>query len=416
MTVQRIISKNFIRNRVFKSLRTSAFFLLFIIAALPVKAQQLVFSPSAAGVYKKRTVYNLRIKENSTYKGSVYREVREKYSLVSEENNIKTFEGNTFVFEELKNEGRDKAGKIDDTIEGSFILSPDGSIKRGAGSSFPFLTGFPVYPADTSLKQDQMWTSTGDILTDPLKKGIYTRVRFICQYKYDGLTRFKGLDVHQVSAQYAVRYKKGDDPEGDKALIDISGSHKAVIYLTALEGLPYFIQDNIDETYRYSDLTYSQKGFSHTWYTDVIPMKRGDVKEEIFRAMTDSGLESDGYSVEEKREGVSLTVNKIHFVPDSDQLLPGEDKKIRTIAGVLLKIPERSFLVTGHTADVGSAESQLELSVSRAQKIAQMLVLYGIGPDKLIYKGMGGKEPVSDNSSEEGRAKNRRVEIIILED
>jgi len=88
---------------------------------LPVKAQQLVFSPSGAGIYKKRTVYNLRIKENTAYKGSVYREVREKYSLVSEEKNIKTFEGTAYVFEELKNEGRDKAAKIDDTLEGSLI-------------------------------------------------------------------------------------------------------------------------------------------------------------------------------------------------------------------------------------------------------------------------------------------------------
>ncbi|MDX9800930.1 MAG: OmpA family protein [Spirochaetia bacterium] len=408
--------KSFIKSRGVRSSCFKAFLVLFIFSVVPLKAQQLVFSPSQAGVYKKRTVFNLRIKENNLYKGSVYREIREKYSLVSEEKSVKIFSGISWIFEELKNEGRDKARKVDHTIDGSFSLSPDGSIKRAEGSSFPFLTGFPVYPSGSSVKQGQLWTSTGDMLVDPLKKGIYTKVEFICQYKYDGITRFKGLDVYQVSAQFAIRYKKGDDFEGDKELLDISGSHKAVIYLTAEEGLPYFIQDNIDETYRYAGLTYSQKGFSHTWYSDVIPMKKDAVKEEITLALKESGLEGDGYSVEEKGDGVSLTVNKLHFVPDSAELLPGEEDKIKTIAGVLLKIPERTFLVTGHTADVGTAQSQLELSVKRAQKIAQMLAMNGIAPDKLIFTGKGGTEPASGNSSEEGRAKNRRVEIIILED
>ncbi len=368
-----------------------------------VFAEEFIFSPSSSGIFKKRTVYNLRIRENSEYKGSVYRELRESYALLSENGQKKTFAGHAYLFEELKNEGKDIARKIDDIIDGRFVLFPDGRIERTLNDCFPLIVGFPAYPPDgIQVKPGDTWTSEGDILVDPLKKGIYTKMRFICAYKYSGLTNFKGMDAHLVSAQYAVRYKKGDDTEGDTELLEVSGSHKAAIYLTAKESLPLFIQDNIDEVYKFPDLLHAVKGFSHTWYSDVVPMDRNSVRSEIARALSESGLQSGETSVTEKNEGIALTINTIHFVADRAELLPGEEKKIDIIAGILKKIADRSFMIIGHTADIGSAESQQDLSVKRAGEIAALLEKSGIDPDRLIFTGKGGSEPAADNSTEEG--------------
>jgi OOP family OmpA-OmpF porin len=70
--------------------------------------------------------------------------------------------------------------------------------------------------------------------------------------------------------------------------------------------------------------------------------------------------------------------------------------------------------VVGHTADVGNPAGQQRLSVERARTVAELLAESGMPPGAIRYEGRGGTEPVGDNASEEGRAANRRVEVIIL--
>ncbi len=72
-------------------------------------------------------------------------------------------------------------------------------------------------------------------------------------------------------------------------------------------------------------------------------------------------------------------------------------------------------MAVGHTADIGSEESQYVLSVERARVIIQEMVERGIPADRFIYEGKGGTEPIAPNDTEEGKAKNRRVEFVILD-
>jgi len=119
-------------------------------------------------------------------------------------------------------------------------------------------------------------------------------------------------------------------------------------------------------------------------------------------------------------QGVILTVKDIRFVADSDQILPAERGRLDLIARSLLSVLQSSsgnpmILVEGHTAAVGKTEGEQELSVRRAKKIVDELVGRGIPADRFMYKGWGGTKPIADNSTEAGRAKNRRVEITILQ-
>jgi len=394
------------------------FFIIAVFSYGQVNTNLNEFSPVFVypGVYKTRTVYNLRIRENNVYKGSVYREIREKYSLVSDTPLEKKFAGTTYIFEELKADGKDIARKVDNIINGSFTVTREGNIKRADDSYFPLLAGFPVYPEKQNFKPGNKWVAAGDLFVDPLRKNLFTKIKFICEYTYTGITQYKGIDVHAISAQYAMRYNKGEDPYGDQDLEKVSGSRKITIYLTKEDSLPFFLQDNIDDIYTYPSLSVSIKGFSHTWYSDVVPMKRDTIKKDVIESIIKSSLDDKDFEIKEKEQGISLTTNNIHFVPDSPELLPGEEKKVEIISAILKKIPDRTFLVTGHTAAIGTEESQIELSVKRAEKIAQLLKKNGISGDRIIFTGKGGSEPAADNSTEEGRAKNRRVEIIILED
>jgi OOP family OmpA-OmpF porin len=76
----------------------------------------------------------------------------------------------------------------------------------------------------------------------------------------------------------------------------------------------------------------------------------------------------------------------------------------------------RSFRVIGHTADVGSRESQHDLSVKRARAVVNFLSSHGISARRFLYEGRGGSEPLAPSDTEENMAKNRRIEIFILED
>lgn len=119
-------------------------------------------------------------------------------------------------------------------------------------------------------------------------------------------------------------------------------------------------------------------------------------------------------------EGVKLTVRDIRFVADSDEILNSERGRLDIIARALQSVAgagaaQSLILVEGHTAAVGRPAGEQELSVRRAKKIVDELVARGIPADRFIYKGWGGTKPLADNSTETGRAKNRRVEITILQ-
>lgn len=368
------------------------------------------------GAYQTRTIYNIRVRENNVYKGHAFREIRENFSLVADTPFEKKFAGRTFIFEELKSQGRDLVRKVNNIIDGSFIVNRDGSIERDEDSIFPRLLGFPVFPEQQNLRIGSTWEAAGSIVVDPLRKNLFTKINFISEYRYAGITHFQGVEVHSITARYAMRYNQGDDPYGDQDLLRVSGSRNATIYITTKDYTPFFIQKNIDEVYTFPSLAVSMRGFSHIWYSNVVPMKRDVVKNDIMESIIRSSLDIEDFDVKEIEEGISLTTNNIHFVPDRAELLPGENRKVEIISTILRRIPDRTFLIVGHTADVGTAESQMELSILRAERIAQLLRQYGISSDRLIFTGKGGTIPVGNNATEEGRARNRRVEIIILED
>jgi outer membrane protein OmpA-like peptidoglycan-associated protein len=74
--------------------------------------------------------------------------------------------------------------------------------------------------------------------------------------------------------------------------------------------------------------------------------------------------------------------------------------------------PDLKIGVEGHTDNVGSPASNKTLSEARAKSVVSALVAQGISADRLTPAGYGQDNPVADNNTEEGRAKNRRVELI----
>ncbi|MFW5712226.1 MAG: OmpA family protein, partial [Spirochaetota bacterium] len=124
--------------------------------------------------------------------------------------------------------------------------------------------------------------------------------------------------------------------------------------------------------------------------------------------------EDEPIEVERTTEGIKLNLPRIHFVPDQAKILPREKDRLDKLATMLKKVPDASFMVKGHTADIGTEESQYDLSVERARTIIEEMLARGLEASRFVYQGLGGEQPVAPNDTEEGRARNRRVEVIIL--
>ncbi len=126
------------------------------------------------------------------------------------------------------------------------------------------------------------------------------------------------------------------------------------------------------------------------------------------------GYSAADLSVTEKngRVYVSLSQNLL-FPSGSDQLDPKGVKALQQLATVLKAQSDLEILVEGHTDTDGSSDLNWDLSASRATSVVKLLTREGVTPATMTAAGRGYYLPVASNETTEGKAKNRRVEIIL---
>ncbi len=131
--------------------------------------------------------------------------------------------------------------------------------------------------------------------------------------------------------------------------------------------------------------------------------------------------EGDGCPPEEAEPGAKLVEQEIvlsqqvQFETDTSVLRPESDKVLSEVARVLRRHPEIELVeVQGHTDDTGTPEHNRKLGQDRAARVVAWLVAHAVEGKRLGAKGYGADRPIADNTSEEGRAKNRRVELRVV--
>ncbi|HNR19628.1 MAG TPA: OmpA family protein [Bacteroidia bacterium] len=112
--------------------------------------------------------------------------------------------------------------------------------------------------------------------------------------------------------------------------------------------------------------------------------------------------------------GESYTLNNIYFASDSYVLKDGSKEVVKDFASFLKEYPNIKVAINGHTDNVGVAAENIVLSKQRAKAVYDFLVATGIAATRLTYDGIGQNKPVASNATEEGRAKNRRTEFVII--
>lgn len=106
--------------------------------------------------------------------------------------------------------------------------------------------------------------------------------------------------------------------------------------------------------------------------------------------------------------------NNIMFQTGTSEIKPEFGSKIIRLSKILNKYQETNMLVTGHTDDSGTEESNNQLSLKRADNVKDILLKNGVITSRLFTWGLGQKSPIVPNDSEEHRMMNRRVEFVVL--
>ena len=117
---------------------------------------------------------------------------------------------------------------------------------------------------------------------------------------------------------------------------------------------------------------------------------------------------------QQTERGLVLTMGDVLFATGKSDLSPDANKGVATLADFLKKNPNRNVLIEGYTDDVGKDDYNLALSQKRADSVKARLVGAGIEAGRITTVGYGKKFPVADNNTKAGKAQNRRVDVIIL--
>lgn len=135
-----------------------------------------------------------------------------------------------------------------------------------------------------------------------------------------------------------------------------------------------------------------------------------DIQERRLR----QELANTPVEVERQGDQIRLTMpSGVTFATNSSALSPNAVSSLNTVADVLTQYPETTITVAGHTDNTGNDRINNPLSQQRAQSVAGYLNGRGVAANRISTVGYGSRSPIADNSTEVGRAQNRRVEILI---
>jgi len=140
--------------------------------------------------------------------------------------------------------------------------------------------------------------------------------------------------------------------------------------------------------------------------------RREEAEKRAAQAMADLAKFA---SVKQEPRGMVITLSgSVLFTSAKSDLLPAAQLKLNEVANALIKEdPLSKIVVEGHTDSQGGVPYNQDLSQRRAQAVRDYLVSRGIASDRVTSQGFGSSRSIADNTSTEGRANNRRVEIVV---
>ena len=291
----------------------------------------------------------------------------------------------------------------------------------------PVVRDVPIFP-QYDVKKGESWRHSASEAHD-LRDNFNIQKPFVVPvdvtYTYQGSVQRNGKTYQLIEVNYDLYY---DIPlknlqnrrNGNAALpmlypVRTMGYSKQRLYWDNNAGiLPYY-----DEVFTImmelnTGAVIEYRGSAKAEITTLQRMDKEEIAGMLDKNIRDMGISNT--TVEKTDEGITISLENIQFEADSAHLLPAEKEKIEKIGKLLSNYPDYELLISGHTALAGKAEDRQVLSEQRAAAVANYLIELGVREQHHVFtRGFGAEKPIAPNTTEANMARNRRVEITVLE-
>lgn len=395
------------------------FIVLALVAGLVVPgtgADPLKFLYQTGDQYRYYGTSTQHVTVDGTFLQDTLQEYRVSYSVAdTDPSGAGRLQGH-IVF--LSQRDGETAGAISEEFDTDYRVDPRGIYTIPDTEVMPVVRNVPTLP-EGDLKPGDTWTSPGEEVHDlSADFGVdkLLRVPVNVTYTFDGPVVKDGKTLLSIRSDYDLYQRTGFRyPKLRLYPLLMTGYSHQIHYFNAEKGR----EEGYEEEYKLvltmntgQVVEYTGKGESHL--VEAKTMDKPAMVAEVKKGLEDRGL--GDVEVKAAPRGVVINLDQIRFPSESAELIPSEREKVRLIGEILRQYPDRDILVEGHTADVVSASDPQVLSEARAAAVGNELVAEGVRrPDQIVYRGWGSSKPLVPNDTPENRAKNRRVEITVLE-
>jgi outer membrane protein OmpA-like peptidoglycan-associated protein len=244
------------------------------------------------------------------------------------------------------------------------------------------LENFDISDCSENYNELQLRTSVGK--TETKEGNLFS---YYYRYNFDAGVKMKS--PLQIVKNYENAVVKNGGRLVYKNINSSEGDIEATLYLSTKEK-EYWIQ-----LIRFAGNGIEVEAFGLN-VLEIEPMKQEVAASEMFEK-----INKEGY--------IALYIN---FETGKSDIKPESQPIIDQLSAMLIQNPTLKISIEGHTDNAGGETVNQKLSESRAKSVMNALISKNIDISRLKYKGWGQSKPIADNNTEEGRAKNRRVEIL----
>lgn len=303
---------------------------------------------------------------------------------------------------------------------GNFLIHPRGYYVVPAGQYMPNIRHIPTFPEkDPADAEDPMtsgfrWNAPAE---EVISSDYLSPVPVEVEYEYLGSELVAAPEgtktLHKIRSYYQIQF------ENPKILAHVPrrlmGFVSGVWYWDEKEGIPFYAQENYNLIILYPQGDVHEFDIRHQSYFSKRKVANAMAKKKLIDKLRQGLPPNAKAGIDEGSEGIKITLPDIVFDYNSAEITPKNRPILEKIAELLRSLPEKELRILGHTDNIGSEEFNRRLSLERARVVAEFLAQrLKIPAERITYEGLGSRYPLVENDSEENRQKNRRVEIIIL--
>ncbi len=306
----------------------------------------------------------------------------------------------------------DRVFNLREQYPADFAIKPAGMYVVEKKYYMPNLRNIPSFP-DKDIQKGEKWETNGELVINSFSAPF--KMTFPVAYQLTEIENKDGKEIAIINFEYSITHNLAGGAYPKDFPLKILGKSQGVVRWDVSGARPVDIKEKyrILFFFRGEVRGYGVNEFQmqidtrHRFFAKVPDREKEKARDELRKEIPrDVDVDLD-------KRGLILRFGEVLFDVDSHRLRPEAKKNLDIISEILKnKYPDREIIIEGHTDSTGPRRRNSRLSTERARSVAEY-IRPRTGNDKMSYRGFGPDKPIGDNSTPEGRQKNRRVELII---